>query len=186
MHVDSLDKPRMNINECECVILDLNVYFTVYGEPKGQPIEVWAFTCTIFAIFNTHLFENSVSHTDEVLSQIVDNGTASETVVAEVGARRGGSSKEWERRKKVEKKSKQKKMLKKNCGPLPTLNPTPQTRNPKEQKDSHHNLSGAERVRCYRKFRLVEIYSHSHLSLSGGTCIRTSGQGMENSSYSSA
>ena len=186
MHVDSLDKPRMNINECECVILDVNVYCTVYGEPKSQPTEVWAFTCTIFAIFNTHLFENSVPHTDEVLSQIVDNGTASKRLQQKWELGGGGGFKEWERRKKVEIKSKQKNNCKKSFGPLPELNPTPQTRDPKEQKDSHHNLSGAERVRCYRKFRLVEIYSHSHLSLSGGTCIRTSGQGMENSSYSSA
>ena len=44
-------------------------------------------------------------------------------------------------------------------------------RNPKKQKDSHRSLSMKEKVRCYRKFRLVEIYSHSHLSLSNALVL---------------
>lgn len=142
----------------------------------------------MIAIFNTQLFENSVPHTDGVLSKFVDNGTASGTVVAEEArAVRGFICKSGKEERNLKKKKVNKKKFKKQkSSPLPLSNPTPRTRNPKEQKDSHRNLSGAEKVRCYRKFRLVEIRSHSHLSLSGGTCIRTSGQGMGNSSYSSA
>ena len=35
-----------------------------------------------------------------------------------------------------------------------------------DSKRTHTIASLRERVRCYRKFRLVEIHSHSHLSLS--------------------
>ena len=45
------------------------------------------------------------------------------------------------------------------------------TRNSKRQKDSHRSLSVKEKVRCYRKFRLVEIYSHNQLSLSNALVL---------------
>ena len=64
----------------------------------------------------------------------------------------------------MQKKKKKKKKKKKEKSPIPEWNPTPSMQNPKQQKHSHRSLS--ERVRCYRKFRLVEILSHSHLSLS--------------------
>ena len=44
-------------------------------------------------------------------------------------------------------------------------------RNSKKQKDSHRSLSLKEKVRRYRKFRLVEIYIHSHLSLSNALVL---------------
>ena len=118
MHVDSLDKPRININECECVILDMNVYCTVYGEPKGQPTEVWAFTCMIFAIFNTHLFENSVPRTDEVLSQIVDNGTASKRLWQKWELGGGVLLKNGEEERKLKSKVNKKKFKKNNSVPF--------------------------------------------------------------------
>ena len=64
----------------------------------------------------------------------------------------------------MQKKKNRTKIKKKVRSPIPESNPTPSMQNPKQQKHSHRSLS--ERVRCYRKFRLVEILSHSHLSLS--------------------
>ncbi|KAI9703361.1 MAG: hypothetical protein M1836_007929 [Candelina mexicana] len=43
------------------------------GEPVGQPTDIWAFACTIFAIFNNKsLFEGFMPNADDVLSEIVD------------------------------------------------------------------------------------------------------------------
>ncbi|KAI9746944.1 MAG: hypothetical protein M1835_002312, partial [Candelina submexicana] len=43
------------------------------GEPVGQPTDIWAFACTIFAIFNNKpLFEGFMPKADDVLSEIVD------------------------------------------------------------------------------------------------------------------
>ena len=43
------------------------------GEPVGQPADIWAFACTVFAIFsNKSLFEGFMPTKDDVLSEIVD------------------------------------------------------------------------------------------------------------------
>ena len=43
------------------------------GEPVGQPADIWAFACTVFAIFNNKsLFEGFMPNADDVLSEIVD------------------------------------------------------------------------------------------------------------------
>ena len=43
------------------------------GEPMGQPTDIWAFACTVFAIFNNaSLFAVGMPSADDVLSEIVD------------------------------------------------------------------------------------------------------------------
>ena len=43
------------------------------GEPVGQSADVWAFACTVFALFNNHsLFQGFLPTNDDVLSEIVD------------------------------------------------------------------------------------------------------------------
>ncbi len=43
------------------------------GEPVDQPTDMWAFACTVFALFNNKsLFEGFMPTTDDVLSEIVD------------------------------------------------------------------------------------------------------------------
>ncbi|KAL9125046.1 MAG: hypothetical protein Q9217_005697 [Psora testacea] len=43
------------------------------GEPVGQPADIWAFACTVFAMFdNKSLFEGFMPNADDVLSEIVD------------------------------------------------------------------------------------------------------------------
>ena len=43
------------------------------GEPVGQPSDIWAFACTVFAIFNNEsLFAGFMPSDGEVLSEIVD------------------------------------------------------------------------------------------------------------------
>ena len=42
-------------------------------EPVGQPTDIWAFACTVFAIFsNGSLFESSMPNADDVLAEMVD------------------------------------------------------------------------------------------------------------------
>ena len=43
------------------------------GEPVGQPADIWAFACTVFAVFNNKsLFEGFMPNSDDVLSEVVD------------------------------------------------------------------------------------------------------------------
>ncbi|KAL8722940.1 MAG: hypothetical protein Q9225_000632 [Loekoesia sp. 1 TL-2023] len=43
------------------------------GEPVGQPADIWAFACTVFAIFdNTALFASGMPNSDDILAEIVD------------------------------------------------------------------------------------------------------------------
>lgn len=43
------------------------------GEVVGQPADIWAFACTVFAIFdNTALFASGMPNADDVLAEIVD------------------------------------------------------------------------------------------------------------------
>ena len=43
------------------------------GEPVGQPTDIWAFACTVYALFNNKsLFESFMPNADDVLSEIVD------------------------------------------------------------------------------------------------------------------
>ena len=43
------------------------------GEAGGQPADVWAFGCTVFALFdNTRLFEVGMANESDILSEIVD------------------------------------------------------------------------------------------------------------------
>ena len=58
-----------------------------------------------------------------------------------------------------------------------TRTPGPEIKDPNWQKDSHRSLSEMK-VRCCRKFRLIEIYSHCRLSLCEEHACQTSGQCM--------
>ena len=43
------------------------------GEPVGQSADIWAFACTVFALFNNaSLFRGYMPNSDEVLSEIID------------------------------------------------------------------------------------------------------------------
>ena len=43
------------------------------GETPGQPADVWAFACTVFALFdNTRIFEVGMANDTDILSEIVD------------------------------------------------------------------------------------------------------------------
>ena len=45
----------------------------LFHEPVGQPADVWAFACTIYAIFdNANLFDAHAVNKDDVLAEIVD------------------------------------------------------------------------------------------------------------------
>lgn len=45
----------------------------LFGEPLGQPTDIWAFACTVFVIFNYRsLFECGMLNAENVLSEIVD------------------------------------------------------------------------------------------------------------------
>lgn len=45
----------------------------ILGEPVGQPGDIWAFACTVFAIFsNNALFACGMPNADDILAEIVD------------------------------------------------------------------------------------------------------------------